>query len=91
MIVETASFRLATGVDEATFLAADGRVQEELMLTKPALVRRTTARAANGEWLVMTLWWQDHEDTEAAGPATDALLSMVDHATIRRRRYDTLD
>ena len=60
------------------------------------VVRRTTARAEDGEWLVVVVW-RSGSDADAAAarfgddPGTSAFREMVDASTARTRRYRTLD
>src|ERR1043165_8094365 len=53
-VIEIAVFRTA-GRDDA-FLAADRDVQTAFFYQQPGLVRRTTARSPDGDWLVVTVW-----------------------------------
>jgi hypothetical protein len=55
-VIEIMRFRLPPGADEAAFLAADRRVQEEFAYHQPGLLRRTTARGQDGGWIVIDLW-----------------------------------
>ncbi|HEX7168767.1 MAG TPA: hypothetical protein VF230_17445 [Acidimicrobiales bacterium] len=92
MIVETRTFRLADGATDDSFLVADSRVQTEALPNRPGFLRRTTARAADGEWLVVTLWGteQDAVDADAATadhPAVLAFDELVDRASVIVRRY----
>lgn len=87
MLLETTTFRLADGVDESTFLAADEALQAELSPHR-GFVRRTTARGEAGEWLVLAMWWSA-EVADAAPPAVPA--DVVDPASVRRARFSTLD
>jgi hypothetical protein len=94
-IVETTTFRLAPGVDEGAFLAADKRVQTELVPTQPGFVRRTTAHRGN-DWLVVTLWWSEAQaaafEAMAAGhPAQAEFDAMLEPGSLVRRRFETLD
>ena len=94
MIIEHRAFRLASGTDDATFLAADRRVQTEVAPFQHGFIRRTTARGADGRWLVETLWFDDAcADTasEEHGPAIDALWACVDPASAEVVRWTTLD
>lgn len=86
MLVETAVFRLAPGVDEADFLAADRRVQTERIPNQPGFLRRTTARGDDGTWLVITLW--DSAESADAFSHDDFAGLVVDETTAR---YTTLD
>jgi hypothetical protein len=95
-MLEITAFRLVAGADEEAFLAADGRVQCEFAYRQPGLMRRTTARGADGAWIVIELWRADADADVAAGPrhhdeATGVFLSFVDPTTVRTRRYTTLD
>jgi hypothetical protein len=93
VIVETLTFRLRPGADEAAFLAADKRVQAEAVPNRPGFLRRTTARGHDGGWIVITLW--EHEpggdDGDGDHPAERDLMALVDGASVERARYTTLD
>ena len=94
MIIEHHTFRLADGIDDETFLEADRRVQTEFSPFRAGFVRRTTARAADGEWLVETLWGTP-DDAEAAArsddPVMQTFLGCIDPASASVRHYATLD
>jgi hypothetical protein len=95
-VVETVTFRLTAGTDEADFLAVDKRVQTDFAYQQPGMLRRTTARGADGEWIVIMLW-RAAADAEAAAAraVTDAVTArfaaMVDAASVQTRRYELLD
>ena len=95
-VIETTTFRLAADTDDDVFLDADRRVQTEFAYQQPGLVRRTTARDQNGEWIVVVLW-RSEDDAEAAArlserdDATSELNALVDKTTVQVRRYSTLD
>lgn len=86
MLLETTTFRLAAGVDEVAFLAADEALQEELS-PWPGFVRRTTARGDAGEWLVLSMWGTV-ADADAAPQPVPA--DLVDPASVRTARWSTL-
>ena len=94
MVIETATFRLASDVAEGDFVDLDARVQTGFVYQQRGCVRRTTARAPDGEWLALTFWgsMKDAEAAERAG-AADLLwrefMSVVDGYTVRR--YTSLD
>jgi hypothetical protein len=95
-VIETFTFRLLEGADEAAFLAVDKRLQSDFAYQQPGLVRRTTARSADGEWIVIDLWWSPEEaDACAARWETDPLaqefMSFVDPSTVKLTRYVELD
>ena len=97
MVVEIQTFRLAAGADEAAFLAADQRLQAELMVSAPGFVRRTTARDEQGGWAVVQLWASDRHAADAARwadgshPALAGFRRLLDPASLQVRRYTTLD
>jgi hypothetical protein len=94
-VIETMTFRLRDGVDEAVFLAADQRLQTDFAYQQPGLLRRTTAkgvRERDGDWIVVDLWQHDTEaDACAERWASDELaqtfMSFVDQSTVDVRRY----
>ena len=94
-VVEVATFRLAAGHDEASFLSADTRVQRELVPNRPGFVRRTTARRG-ADWLVVTLWASDGAATAAdeaaeGQPVWLEFLRHLEPGSLVTRRFDTLD
>ncbi len=96
MLIEIRTFRLVSDADEAMFLEADRRVQAELASHHAGFIRRTTARAGDGEWAVVVLW-QAEGDADASTaqaathPATTQLSAFVDPVTERVQRFHTLD
>jgi hypothetical protein len=64
-VFEILTFRLAPGVDEATFRAIDERVQVEFAYHQRGFVRRTLGRHDDGRWLVLSIW-ADPESALAA-------------------------
>jgi heme-degrading monooxygenase HmoA len=94
-IVETTTFRLHAGTDQAAFLALDRRVQTELIPNQPGFVRRTTAFRGD-DWVVVTLWGSEADaaafESVAAGDAIQAQFdALVEPGSLQRHRYDTLD
>lgn len=85
MLVEVTTFRLAAGADEAAFLRADAEEQQAAMLRLPRALRRTTARADDGGWLVLVLRAAPPGEPDAF-PGTWAAPGTVSTA-----RYTTLD
>lgn len=95
VVIEILAFRLAPGTDEDAFVAADSRVQTEFAYRQPGLLRRTTARADDGGWVVIDLWrsWADAEACEAVwgnDDVTAGFMTLVDPDTVTARRYRTL-
>ncbi len=94
-VVETTTFRLRAGADEAAFLTSDRRVQTELVPNQPGFVRRTTARR-DGEWVVVTLWASQDDATafDAAVQGNGVQTEFDGHlepTSVAVHRYDTLD
>ena len=96
MFIVVWTFRLKDGVSEEEFLVANERMQTEFVYQQPGSVRRTTARGADGEWLVIGLWGSQEEAAEAGKRAqTDEVSrtanAMVDPASVSVKRFETLD
>ena len=95
-LIETFTFCLARSEDEEAFLAIDKRLQSEFAYQQPGLVRRTTARGDDGEWIVVDLW-RSAEDADncatrwATDPLAQEFMSFVDLETVRVARYHELD
>ena len=93
-VIETTTFRLADAVDDAAYLEFDEQMRTGFLYHQPGIVRATTARGGDGEWIVVVIWVSD-EDADAALEAgkTDGtmqrFLQLVDAA--ERKRYQTFD
>lgn len=88
-------FRLAAGCDEAGFLAADRRLQEEFAYQQPGLLRRTTARGEDGGWIVIDLWRSATDADECAAvwdddPVAQAFMLFVERGSVSAERYQEL-
>lgn len=89
-------FRLAPGGDEAAFLAADRRVQEDFAYQQPGLLRRTTARGQDGTWIVIDLW-RSAADADAcdarweSDPVAQGFMALLDRSSVVVERYMPLD
>jgi hypothetical protein len=98
VVIETMTFRLAAGADEAAFVDADTRVQREFAYAQRGLLRRTTARGMGdraGEWVVVDLWYSAEAADDCAvrwetDPVVADFLTFVDPATVEVRRYEDL-
>lgn len=96
MVIEIVRFRLAAGIDESAFRAADKRVQTEFAYQQPGLLRRTTARGPDGSWMVVDLWDGDADadrgnELWGRDPATEAYTRLIDPASVTTERFETLD
>lgn len=84
MLIDIRTFELAEGVSEEAFRKADADAQAAAHLA-PGIVRRTTARAADGRWLVLTFWYDaEHADAHT----TDPLATLI--ADERVERYEDI-
>jgi hypothetical protein len=95
-VIEIQTFRLAAGVDEADFLDADKRMQTEFIPNHEGFVRRTTARGADDEWAVVTLWGSAADadrsaELAAAHAAASAFTALIDHTSLVVKRFTELD
>jgi hypothetical protein len=95
-VIEILTFHLRADMTEAEFLAADRGVQMEFAYHQPGLMRRTTARGTDGEWVVLDLWRSDDDADEsdrrwATDPVAQHFMSFVDPKSVHVRRYATLD
>jgi hypothetical protein len=96
MVIEVVTFRLAPGVDESEFLDADKQAQTEVLYHHRGLVRRTTARADGGDWLVVTMWGSTADADASAEACRDQAASarwtaLLDPSSVTSVRYHTLD
>ena len=96
MQIEIMTFRLRPETSEADFLAADRRVQVEFAHHQPGMVRRTTARNPDGDWVVIDLWASaadaaNYVDGWNREPAPRTFMALIDEATVETRSYETLD
>ena len=95
MIVELLTFRPRPGVSEDELRAAEARVYEDFAMHQHGIIRRTTARSEDGEWLVVQLWYDlDSADAAATAagshPATAALHALAEPDSLSTRRYEDL-
>jgi hypothetical protein len=95
VIVELLTFRLRPGTTEDELRARETRAYEDFAVHQPGLLRRTTAKSADGEWLVVQLWADEAsadaaERAAGADPATAALHELADPASLTSRRYEDL-
>jgi hypothetical protein len=95
-VIEIMRFRLGQGTTEEEFLAADHRLAEEFASHQPGLLRRTTARGEDGDWIVIDLW-RSAADADACDrrwdtdPVAQAFMALLDHSTVTSERYHPLD
>jgi hypothetical protein len=74
-VLEVETFTLAAGVDAVAFRALDEQMQEWCYVNRPGLARRTTARAENGRYAVITLFGEASQADSTYYINTDAVVS----------------
>ncbi len=94
-VIECTTFRPRADVTEAALMAADASVQTGFAYLQPGLVRRTTARSTDGEWLVVTIWESDDAADAAQRASTTAdvvaeFAALLEPGTVTTRRFATL-
>jgi hypothetical protein len=95
VVIEIMRFRLPPGADEAAFVEADRRVQQEFAYQQPGLLRRTTARGADGAWIVIDLW-RSAGDADACDARWDhdrvvqEFMALLDGPSVTVERYLSL-
>ncbi len=90
------TFKLRKGVSDEVLLVADRAVQTDFAYHQPGMVRRTMARGADGEWMVLDFWDSaEHAESCLVGwhgePAPRAFTALLEEATVHTDRYETLD
>lgn len=93
-VIEVTTFTVVDGTDEAAFLAADHRMQTAFFHQQPGFLRRTTARASDGEWVTVVLWADQDSATTAGALATEDEVATAFAALTegtRARHYVTID
>jgi hypothetical protein len=95
-VIEIMTFRLRSAADEAAFMEADRRVQTEFAYHQPGLLRRTTARSDDGEWIVIDLWQSDAaadacDERWSSDPVAASFMALVEDASVTTKRFATLD
>lgn len=96
LLVEIRRFLLVAGTDQSEFLAADHRMNTEFLYLQKGFVRGTTARDAEGRWLSLLFWGDQHCADEArmrAGndPVALSFESLIDSSSAQLDRFETLD
>lgn len=86
-LIEIMTFQLAPNVDIDVFIVADALVQADFSYHQPGILRRTLARADDGEWLIHTIWTSADaaRAAQVAFAASDLgtdFMALIDEATI---------
>ena len=95
-MIEIMRFRLRRDVDASGFLEIDSRLQTDFAYRQPGLLRRTTGRGEENEWVVIDLWRSHSAADESAqrwehDAVARAFMGLVDRETLQVSRYDELD
>ena len=75
-VLEVETFTLASGVDASAFRALDEQMQEWCHVNRPGLARRTTARADNGSYVVITLFGEAGQADSSYYKNSDAVVAV---------------
>jgi hypothetical protein len=67
-------------------------VQEDFAYQQPGLLRRTTARSSDGQWVVIDLWRSESDADAWASkwdddPVAERFMRLVDRASVSSERY----
>ena len=87
MMIETTQFRLAQGVADDVFLVTDDEVRTQFLYQQEGMMRATTARSKDGDWIIVLTWWGE----DWAKDLPENLTALMDPDTIRRHRYESFD
>lgn len=95
VVIELMHFRLLAGTHDKDFLAADRRLQTEFAYQQPGLLRRTTARTKNGQWLVIDYWRTDGDADACAeqwdeDPIAQSFMDLIDRSSVQVQRFWTV-
>ena len=85
-VLEVETFTLATGVDAVAFRALDEQMQEWCYVNRPGLARRTTARADNGSYVVITLFGDASQAVSTYYKNTDTVVAAWSSAITESSR-----
>ncbi|MGO9342134.1 MAG: hypothetical protein ACLP6E_06395 [Acidimicrobiales bacterium] len=95
-MIEIMRFKLAASAREDDFLRADRAVQEDFGYHQPGLMRRTTARDSEGNWIVIDLWRSESDADECAArwdddPVAQGFMNLLDPTSTSVERYAQLE
>jgi hypothetical protein len=69
VVVEWAPFRLAAGIDDSTLLEASEAIQRDFLEHQPGFLRRELLRGADGGWVDLVFWQDEHSAAAAMSSA----------------------
>jgi hypothetical protein len=87
MIIELVHFKLADGVEDASFLAEAEKVQKEFLEKQPGFKSREIFKG-EGEWVDIVHWETEENANSAAknfesNPECSTFIEMVDAASVK--------
>ena len=85
-VLEVETFTLASGVDAVAFRALDEQMQEWCYVNRPGLARRTTAKADDGTYVVITLFGEASQSDSSYYKNTDAVVAAWSSAITESSR-----
>ncbi|MEM6327450.1 MAG: antibiotic biosynthesis monooxygenase [Bacteroidota bacterium] len=94
MVIEVATFTLASGITPEAFRPLDQAVEDEHVSRQPGFISRQSAASEDGEWLVI-VHWRSVEDAEASmasfasAPAAEAFMAHLQADTMQMNHYST--
>ena len=74
-VLEVETFTLVAGIDALAFRALDEQMQEWCYVNRPGLARRTTARAEDGTYVVITLFGEASQADSSFYKNSDAVVT----------------
>ena len=74
-VLEVETFTLVTGIDALAFRTLDEQMQEWCYVNRQGLARRTTARAEDGTYVVITLFGDASQAVSTYFKNTDAVVA----------------
>ena len=89
-VLEVETFTLNPGVEALAFRALDETMQEWCYLNRPGLARRTTARADDNTYVVITLFETAEQSQTKYYTATDAVVVAWSAAITESSRKTTV-
>ena len=74
-VLEVETFTLVAGINALAFRALDEQMQEWCYVNRPGLARRTTAKADDGTYVVITLFGEASQADSSYYKNTDAVVA----------------
>jgi hypothetical protein len=85
-VLEVETFTLVAGINALAFRALDEQMQEWCYVNRPGLARRTTAKADDGTYVVITLFGEASQSDSSYYKNTDAVVAAWSSAITESSR-----